>query len=340
MKNIGTKALIASLLIVGSIAASAQPFNYAAVQRNSDDDQFITTELPELYATTTPSLVASKGDGTNSVYWFLGSTLRLDPANWLSPGGKLLSVDLASVNPYDIGNMTDLLDAKLNVTAFASSASQIAGIQAGLASATGTMASIQSLALSNNTFVFAVNANMFGTSTNMTVANASTTNGLVSRTAWNALVSQVNGLATSTVQIQSDWTQASTTARDYIKNKPADRVFTNPSRSFNSSFRVSTTTISNVSYSISIANVLTLTGGAAGLAILEYADDSGFTTNVKEVGRIGNSNTGGLVVGLTLNDQITAQVAGMVPAGKYVRIRTSNTTGTPTYTLISAQEVY
>lgn len=168
---------------------------------------------------------------------------------------------------------------------------------------------------------------------------------------WNAITELQNSTST-----QANWSETSTSSPGYIQNKPAlslvatsgsytdltnkpTRTYSNPSRSLNTAFQVSTTQDSRVRYSVRIANTLTLSGGAAGDVVLEYADNSGFTTNVKEVGRVGNGNTGTLVVGLTLNDAIAVQVDGEIPAGKYVRLRTSNTTGTPTYTILTAQEV-
>lgn len=117
------------------------------------------------------------------------------------------------------------------------------------------------------------------------------------------------------------------------------RAFATPSRSLNSAFIVSTTRDAQVQYSVDIATSLSLTTGAVGTVFLEYADDSGFTTNVKEVQRFVSGNTGTLVVGLALNQIGTAAVGGIIPAGKYVRLRTANTTGSPTFTYRSAQEV-
>lgn len=143
---------------------------------------------------------------------------------------------------------------------------------------------------------------------------------------------------------QADWAQANSSHPGFIKNKPSitsvDAMsFANPSRSLNSAFQVSSTRASYVNYSVDIATTVSLAGGQVGTVFLEYADDSGFTTNVKEVGRFVNGQTGTLVVGLTLNQTNTAQVQGMIPAGKYVRLRTANTTGSPTFTFRSAQEV-
>lgn len=120
---------------------------------------------------------------------------------------------------------------------------------------------------------------------------------------------------------------------------PDPRSFATPTRSLNTAFQISTTRDALVSYSVDIATSVSLVGGAVGTVFIEYADDSGFTTNVKEIGRTVNGNTGTLVVGLTLNQIATAQITGIVPLAKYVRLRTANTTGTPTFTFRSAEEV-
>lgn len=137
---------------------------------------------------------------------------------------------------------------------------------------------------------------------------------------------------------QSDWTQTSTSSPGYIKNKPS-MSFSTTSVTLGTAFQVATTSAADIRGSFRIANVLTLTGGAAGDIVMEQADNSGFTTNVVELGRCGNSNTGGLVVGLTLNDAVGCQVSGIVEKGKYVRFRSITTTGTPTYTVLGARQV-
>lgn len=111
------------------------------------------------------------------------------------------------------------------------------------------------------------------------------------------------------------------------------------SRSLNSAFQISTTQNARVSYAVDINTTLNLTGGAAGTATLQYADDSAFTTNVKTiVGGIG-SNTGTLTIGLALSQTTTVTLSGFIPIGKYVKIVTANTTGTPTFTYRNGQEV-
>lgn len=115
--------------------------------------------------------------------------------------------------------------------------------------------------------------------------------------------------------------------------------FSNPSRSLNTAFQISSTQNAVVSYSVDIACTISLTSGQSGTAYLRYADDSGMTTNVKEVCRTANANTGSLTIGLNLTQTATGTLSGMIPAGKYAKIVTSNDTGTPTFTMRNSQEV-
>lgn len=117
------------------------------------------------------------------------------------------------------------------------------------------------------------------------------------------------------------------------------KSFANPSRSLNSAFQISTTRDAVVSYSGNTTNTLSLSGGTQGTDYLEYADDSGFSTNVMEVGHAVSSNTGTLTLGLNTSQISAWTLAGVIPAGKYVKIRTQNNTGSPTHSLVRSQEV-
>lgn len=134
------------------------------------------------------------------------------------------------------------------------------------------------------------------------------------------------------------------TDADFIANWPitgipAEPSYTNPTRAVNSVFQISSTRNSRVSYAVLVAATLSLSGGQTGTVVLEYADDSGFTTNVTTVQTSANGNTGTLTIGLNTVQTGTASLSGDIPAAKYVRIRTVNTTGTPTFTMGTAQEV-
>jgi hypothetical protein len=116
---------------------------------------------------------------------------------------------------------------------------------------------------------------------------------------------------------------------------PVTRTYTNPARTLNSAFQISATRDVMVSYSVDITVAAVLIAGTSGRVYLEYANEVGFTTVVTTIASCGNS-TGGV---LSITNLGTANLTGLVPAGKFVRLRTANVTGTPTYTFQAAQEV-
>ncbi len=119
----------------------------------------------------------------------------------------------------------------------------------------------------------------------------------------------------------------------------ASRTINSQARSLNSCFQVSSTKDALVTYSVDIASTLSLTGGQTGTVFLEYSDNSGCSTNTTEVSRFVNGNTGTLTIGLNITQNATGTLTGMVPAGKWVQLRTANTAGTPAFTFRSGQEV-
>lgn len=104
------------------------------------------------------------------------------------------------------------------------------------------------------------------------------------------------------------------------------------SRSFNSSFRPSTTKSSLVSYSVEISSTLSLTAGQTGRIYLEVSPDNATWT---EVCHETNSNTGTLIIGLNTAQIGGGVLSGYVPQGYYVRLRTN---GTSTFTYSTGQE--
>jgi len=113
------------------------------------------------------------------------------------------------------------------------------------------------------------------------------------------------------------------------------RTFTNPTRPLNTAFQISTTQDVQVTYAVDITVSALLIGGSSGRVYLEYANEVGFTTGVTTVTSSGNS-TGGV---LSITNVGTANLSGIIPAGKFVRLRTVNVTATPTFAFQSAQEV-
>ncbi len=111
-----------------------------------------------------------------------------------------------------------------------------------------------------------------------------------------------------------------------------------PSRTLNTIFQLSTTRAAMVSYSVQITVTATIAGGQNGDVILEIASDAGFTTNVQTVAIAGNGQVYTLAIALQGVQPTTNVLSGFVPIGYYVRLRTVNNTGTPGYSIRAQQE--
>lgn len=139
-------------------------------------------------------------------------------------------------------------------------------------------------------------------------------------------------------QVQSDWNAVS--GLGVILNKPTipvlpTRSFTYPARSLNTAFQVSATRDAYVNYTVDVTVTSLLLAGQSGRVYLEYADNAAMTTNLVIVNEAANS-TGGV---LNVTNLGPGNVNGWIPAGKYARVRTANVAGTPTFTLVRAEEV-
>lgn len=105
-------------------------------------------------------------------------------------------------------------------------------------------------------------------------------------------------------------------------------------------FRPSATRDSMVNYSITVGTSVSLTGNSSGQVLLEICPtNSANAGDWIEVGRVASGQSGSLVVGLVLNQTGGGQIGALIPAGYYVKIRTVNVSGTPTFTINSQQEV-
>lgn len=105
-------------------------------------------------------------------------------------------------------------------------------------------------------------------------------------------------------------------------------------RALNTAFQPNATRPVLVSYNVDISVVSLLLTGTQGTVSLQYADNAAMTTNLVTVASATNS-TGGV---LNVANIGTASLVGFIPAGKYVRIMTANTTATPTFTFRNGQE--
>lgn len=120
---------------------------------------------------------------------------------------------------------------------------------------------------------------------------------------------------------------------------PPARIQSSVTRALNSAFQVSATRDAQVSYSVQCTITASITGGQSCDIILEIATDAAFTAGVQTIGIIGTGQTYTLAVAIQGVQPQTAQVVGYVPAGYYVRLRTVNISGSPTYAYRAGQEV-
>lgn len=120
----------------------------------------------------------------------------------------------------------------------------------------------------------------------------------------------------------------------------------NPSRSIVTTaaaangFQLSATRNTSVFYSVNIATTATIGGSSDGYIVLEIAaTNSSSAGDWKEVSRARSGQTITLAIALQSVQNVTSEVMNVVPAGYYARLRSVNTSGTPTYTFVSGQEV-
>lgn len=128
---------------------------------------------------------------------------------------------------------------------------------------------------------------------------------------------------------------------------PLPRSFQNvPSRAIQTvaaaanGWQLSTTRDASVGYACSITTTATIGGASTGYVVLEICETNSATAaNWQEIDRLTNSQTITLAIALQSVQVISASVRGIVPAGYYARARSVASSGTPTFALLSGQEV-
>lgn len=109
-----------------------------------------------------------------------------------------------------------------------------------------------------------------------------------------------------------------------------------PNRALNTTFQPHATKAVWCQYSIAITSTFTILGGQEGKVEL-LCDAASPPTTVRATAA--NANTGAIAIAITLNQKSTFTLQCLVPAGHYVRLPTSNVTGTPTFVLVSQCEM-
>lgn len=177
-----------------------------------------------------------------------------------------------------------------------------------------------------------------------TAVNSKVSVTTLSSYALNSVVNAADASITST--LTGKFAQPAGTTAQYLRGDgsvltfpsiPAAMSFTFnvPSRSLNSAFQVAGTNAVDATYTVDVTVSSLLLGSAQGSVYLEYADNSGMTTNLVTP-QSGSNSTSGL---LNLTNIGTVTLHAMVPANKWVRLRTNVDSGTATFTLRKSQEM-
>lgn len=98
----------------------------------------------------------------------------------------------------------------------------------------------------------------------------------------------------------------------------------------------------HVSYSVTISCAVQIgvVTNVEGYVVLETATTNSSTAgNWTEIARVTDGNNIALAIALSTTQKVGGNLSAIIPAGSYVRIRSVNVSGTPTYVSNSGQEV-
>lgn len=127
--------------------------------------------------------------------------------------------------------------------------------------------------------------------------------------------------------------------QDVLDSKASSsHTFNYTTRTLNTCFQPSSTRDTIVNYSVDIDTTSTLISGQDGTVTLTFYTDSGCSTGSQVVDSGHSKTTQSLGLTVTLLNGGTVHLGGVIPAGKYAKIVTANTTGTPVFTSRATQE--
>lgn len=115
------------------------------------------------------------------------------------------------------------------------------------------------------------------------------------------------------------------------------RTFNYTSRALNSCYQISSTKDADFHYKVDVTGSLSLTAGTTGTVTATTYTNSGCTTGAQAVADGASAQSGTLIVGLGITQVASISLDGTVPAGKWLKITTANTVGTPTFAIRAVQ---
>lgn len=118
-----------------------------------------------------------------------------------------------------------------------------------------------------------------------------------------------------------------------------NRSFAYSTRALNTCFQISSTRDAFATYAVDILTSSTLLSGQVGTVYLRIYTNSACTTGTQEISRFVNGNTQTLGLSVTMQQNVTGTLTGIIPGASWVQLVTENTTGTPSFTARPGQEV-
>lgn len=115
------------------------------------------------------------------------------------------------------------------------------------------------------------------------------------------------------------------------------RTFNYPSRTLNSCFQISSTKDADFHYKVDVTGSLNLTAGTTGTVTATSYTNSGCTIGAQAVADGVSAQSGTLIVGLGITQAMSVGIDGTLPTGKWIKLTTANTVGTPTFAIRAVQ---
>lgn len=114
------------------------------------------------------------------------------------------------------------------------------------------------------------------------------------------------------------------------------RTFNYPSRALNSCFQISSTKDADFHYKVDVSSGGVLSSTVTGTVTATSYTNSGCTTGAQAIAD-GQASQGAALGLLSVSQVASVALDGTLPAGKWVKITTANTVGTPTFAIRAVQ---
>lgn len=114
------------------------------------------------------------------------------------------------------------------------------------------------------------------------------------------------------------------------------RTFNYPSRALNSCFQISSTKDADFHYKVDVASGTLLSGTVTGTVTATSYTNSGCTTG-SQVMADGQASQGAALGVLSVSQIASVSIDGALPSGKWIKLTTANTFGTPSFAIRAVQ---